>query len=93
MSLFDMHLYLAIFCGPLNNPSNGRVSQVTPPVVGSTATYSCNVGFRLVGANRRVCQADSSYTGVAPTCEGTHKTFSCITLSLLNYRYILCTLE
>lgn len=35
---------------------------------GEIATYSCEVGFSLVGTATRTCQADGSWSGTAPTC-------------------------
>ena len=35
-------------CGPLTNPENGLVF-VSVTILGSTAHYSCNAGFVLIG--------------------------------------------
>ena len=37
--------------------------------VGNTATYSCNSGFDLVGAQTVTCQADRTWSDSPPTCE------------------------
>ena len=34
----------------------------------STANYSCQVGYNLVGTAERTCQANGSYSGVEPSC-------------------------
>ena len=56
-------------CGPLNNPGNGRV-VLTGTTFGSTATYSCQKGFALVGSSTRTCQANRVWSGQAPVCQG-----------------------
>ncbi|XP_064401973.1 uncharacterized protein LOC135347821 isoform X2 [Halichondria panicea] len=57
-----------IDCGALPNPTNGQV-VLPSTVLGSTATYSCNTGFDLVGASTRICQADSTWSGAEPSCQ------------------------
>ena len=56
-------------CGRLDSPENGRVSLsgVSP---GSVATYTCNVGFDLVGVTTRVCLSSGQWSGDAPVCQG-----------------------
>ena len=56
-------------CGQLPDPTNGLVT-LTGAVLGSTATYSCDTGFNLVGSTLRTCQANGLWSGSAPTCEG-----------------------
>jgi len=34
----------------------------------STATYTCSSGYGMVGADKRTCQADGTWSGTAPTC-------------------------
>ena len=62
-------LYVGTMCSKLSNPINGEVN-VPSRQVGSTATYSCNNGFNLVGDQSRVCRSGGSWSGNAPTCEG-----------------------
>ncbi len=62
-------IYAAVSCGEeLNDPDNGNV------VVSSsqgTATYSCNTNFELVnGPQVRMCQANETWSEIAPTCQG-----------------------
>ena len=56
-----------VSCSALTAPTNGSVND---PVTtfGSAATYSCNGGYALTGSPTRTCQADSTWTGAAPTC-------------------------
>ena len=47
--------------------------QETPPVVGTTATYTCNEGYTLDGTNVRTClQAvnNGTWTSINPSCNG-----------------------
>jgi hypothetical protein len=58
---------MAAPCMQLASPANGSLSIMgTGP--GSTATYSCTMGFDLIGAPTRMCQADGSWSGPEPTC-------------------------
>jgi len=56
----------------LMSPSNGRldINPSTTAPGGFMATYFCDEGYDLVGDNNRVCQADGSWTGSDPTCDG-----------------------
>lgn len=38
----------------------------------STATYSCNEGFNLEGAQTRKCLRDGQWSGEAPVCQSMH---------------------
>jgi hypothetical protein len=50
-------------CGPLTNPSHGRVDTSAGTMIGSPAAkYSCETGYTLVGSATRTCQ--SSLLGV-----------------------------
>ena len=55
--------------------ANGRISY-TPDDdglfsnVGTLATYSCNVGFALMGSDSRECLEGGVWSGATPTCEG-----------------------
>ncbi|XP_064386173.1 uncharacterized protein LOC135334783 [Halichondria panicea] len=61
-------------CGPLTDPTNGMITLSTTTFE-STATYSCNTGYNIVGSVIRTCGASitSGPTGVwspaAPVCE------------------------
>ena len=54
-------------CGNLSNPRFGKV-VLSGTVFGSTATYSCQPGYILVGQSTRSCQADGDWSGRAPVC-------------------------
>ena len=55
-------------CPDLTDPANGMVVMAGNSV-GNTATYSCNSGFELVGAQTVTCQADGTWSDSPPTCE------------------------
>ena len=59
---------VAVDCGNLANPTNGRV-DLTGTTFGSIATYTCNSGFILANGNRiRQCGANEQWSGTAPNC-------------------------
>ncbi|CAI8000473.1 Sushi, von Willebrand factor type A, EGF and pentraxin domain-containing protein 1, partial [Geodia barretti] len=58
----------AVNCPDLPDPANGEVT-LSGITFDSTATYRCVVGFGLVGVSVRYCQADSTWSGQAPTCQ------------------------
>ena len=57
-------------CGTLNAPANGQASHTAGTTFGQTATYSCDVGYNLVGDSNRTCQATGRWSGNTPTCQG-----------------------
>ena len=64
-----------VSCGRLMDPQQGMVAHddTTP---GSMATYSCTLGYVLVGgARERRCQNDGTWDGSEPTCNGTLQLF------------------
>ena len=66
-----IYIYLIVVnCGTLNDPANGRVHHTGGTTLGRTATYSCNIGYNLVGSTTRTCQATGMWSGSAPTCQG-----------------------
>lgn len=57
-------------CAPiLVAPAHGSVDRTTG-MAGDVATYSCDVGYALVGDSTRTCGDDGSWSGTAPTCAG-----------------------
>jgi len=54
-------------CPVVNGPTNGIVSA-TVRTPGSTAHYSCDMGFNLTGLANRTCQVNGSWSDAAPTC-------------------------
>ena len=56
-------LFSLVSCPNLNGPTNGGVS-----VNGTTATYTCDDGYELIGNETRSCQSDERWSGQEPTC-------------------------
>ncbi|XP_064386182.1 sushi, von Willebrand factor type A, EGF and pentraxin domain-containing protein 1-like isoform X2 [Halichondria panicea] len=54
-------------CGPLTI-ANGAVDTSSGTTFMMTATYTCNTGYTLIGANTRTCGGDGQWTPDAPTC-------------------------
>ncbi len=69
-----------VICPNLNSPQSGQVivSDVNN-IQGSNATYSCNIGFELIGNSMRICQNTGGSVGVwsgsDPTCRCRHNTW------------------
>lgn len=61
-------------CPPLMDPPGGRVN-IPSLTQGSTATYSCNEGYMLVGDSTRTCEASAMWTGIAPVCQSKYMTY------------------
>ncbi|XP_078495426.1 uncharacterized protein LOC100184723 [Ciona intestinalis] len=50
--------------------TNGNYSLLSSYyVVGSSVTYTCNTGFRLVGSNRNTCLNNLTWSSAAPECQ------------------------
>ena len=56
-------------CSSLTAPENGLVNVPTT-IFNSTATYSCNDGYNLVGDTTRTCLASGNWSGDDPNCTG-----------------------
>ena len=54
---------------PLVN-SSGLTVIYSTLTYGSTVTYSCNVGYNLVGSPNRTCTETGSWSGNPPQCQG-----------------------
>ena len=59
----------AMDCGSLTAPTNGRVTVNNTSYRG-TATFSCNIGYSLIGDDFTTCTANGTWNGTDPTCEG-----------------------
>ncbi|XP_078583742.1 CUB and sushi domain-containing protein 3-like [Branchiostoma floridae x Branchiostoma japonicum] len=53
-------------CSPQSSPPNGAVSGGNS--YGDVATFTCNMGYNMVGTSTLTCQADGTWSGAAPTC-------------------------
>ena len=54
-------------CGSLDDPENGTVS-VPDTTYNSSANYSCDPGYGLIGDAMRTCLGTGSWSGSEPTC-------------------------
>lgn len=55
-------------CQRLTSPLNGFVDGHLHPVYQTTVSYRCEIGYILFGTAERTCQADSTWSGEAPSC-------------------------
>uniref|UniRef100_T1GE83 Sushi domain-containing protein n=1 Tax=Megaselia scalaris TaxID=36166 RepID=T1GE83_MEGSC len=55
-------------CPELAKPSLGSV-DISGRHFGNRATYSCPVGYNVVGLQSRLCQADGNWAGAEPACK------------------------
>ena len=67
-TLFNIMHNIISDCGALSNPANGAVDTTSGSTYGEQATYSCNVGYNLVGNAQTLCKADGNWE-TAPTCQ------------------------
>lgn len=65
--LFCMLTGRDVDCGGLPNIANGLV-VLSGTTSGSTAGYSCNVGYRLSGVRIRVCLGTGQWSDSEPVC-------------------------
>lgn len=69
----------SVDCGDLTVPSNGAISYTSGTFLGSTATYSCDLGYDLSGGDAvRICESDGEWSGNEPSgCQGKHALTLC----------------
>ena len=67
--LFLIILRIVVDCGPLGNSVNGQVDMSSGTTFMSTATYTCNAGYKRIGAISRTCGSDGVWFPAAPTCK------------------------
>ena len=61
-------LVAVVDCGSLTNPMNGNVSLINN-TFGSTAIYSCDTGYDLIGRMTSTCGADGNWSSTNTTCQ------------------------
>lgn len=66
-----LFLRLEIRCDNPVAPLHGKVIITGDAILGNSAQYACVVGFKLVGSDQRICQADGKWSGIQPSCQGT----------------------
>ena len=62
-------IFAVVDCDNLTDPANGSVNHTSGTTFAQTATYSCNIGYNLVGDSNRTCQDTGNWSGSAPTCQ------------------------
>ena len=64
-----LSLHLEVICADPGVPLNGarRGNDLS---FGGELTFSCDIGYNLLGSASRVCQADGTFSGVEATCTG-----------------------
>ena len=74
INIFCYIFALGITCPDLENPANGAVT-VNGMNPGDTATYTCNSGYELEGAETLTCGSDGMWSPDPPVCtrELSHK--------------------
>ena len=55
-------------CGALFSPANGTISLSNGNLVESIATFTCDVGYLMMGLSQLVCLSSGAWSGSAPTC-------------------------
>ena len=68
-------LYFEVTCPSLPNLPNGEVDYNESPIngqffEGTTAMFSCNLGYSLYGDDSTTCLASRSWSEERPTCRG-----------------------
>ena len=49
-------------------PSNGVISFTSGTLLGSVATYTCDLGYDLIGGDvQRTCDSNRQWSGTEPT--------------------------
>ncbi|KZS17024.1 putative Sushi [Daphnia magna] len=57
-------------CGPVPAPKNGRIECTSDSyIIDSECTFSCDVGFTLVGSRKRVCLPIGYWDGLPAFCK------------------------
>ena len=59
---------LVVTCHTLLTPSNGSLSCSNGIKTNSTCSYSCDVGYQLIGSSQRTCQTTRFWSGVPTLC-------------------------
>ena len=72
-----------IDCGDPGTPLNGKLQLSAGTKLNSVVRYSCSVGYVLMGATERVCQAGGTWSASLPTCEGIYILYNTILCSTI----------
>ncbi|XP_078666608.1 CUB and sushi domain-containing protein 3-like isoform X2 [Branchiostoma floridae x Branchiostoma belcheri] len=64
-----IHTCTPVLCSARASPANGAVSPIGAVSYPNGVTFTCNTGYRLNGIATQTCQADTTWSNTAPTCE------------------------
>ena len=90
---------IEVACPDIPDPENGDIlfaEETTSPFkLDTTATYTCNLGYSLVGEAMRTCEGDGTqergmWSSLAPECVGE---CCCYYMKDLNHQQIVFTLH
>lgn len=70
LRVFNFYCFVVISCGELPTPPNGNKIG-TQTSYGSTAIFTCDAGFILVGSAVRECLSSGLWSGSETRCLGT----------------------
>ena len=59
----------ALMCPMLAAPQNGTISCPLGRTTGSVCTFTCDIGFTLIGSSRRICRTTTAWTGTLTFCQ------------------------
>lgn len=68
-SIFFLSMRSGVNCGTLDSPDFGQVSW-TSTFFNGVATYTCFIGYALVGQRERRCEESGFWSGQPPQCQG-----------------------
>lgn len=70
LMFFLRFLDVAVNCGSLTSPLNGRIQKKTGETFGALHLFLCNVaeGYLMRGSKERRCLANATWSGVQPVC-------------------------
>ena len=63
------YTFLYLDCGDPGYSANGT-RNLTDTTEGSLVTYTCDLGYRIIGNNSRECKRDRMWSGRSPVCQG-----------------------
>ena len=67
-----MVYYVGESCLSLMTPRNGNYTCDGPQITGTICTFECNLGYNLVGSERRECLRNNEWSGNTTSCEILH---------------------
>ena len=59
-------------CLSLMTPANGNYSCNGSQITGTVCTFECNLGYNLVGSERRECLRNNEWSGTVTSCQILH---------------------